>query len=148
MPTSVPECPFCRIIQADDPGARQVYRDADVVAFFPTDPATLGHTLVVPRQHIVDIWALDEWTASRLTHVTLTLANVIRKALQPEGLNVIQSNGEAATQTVHHLHVHLVPRWAGDAIGPIWPRETYFTESQKDATWDLLRRACREETTT
>lgn len=86
-----------------------------VVAFFPLEPATLGHTLVVPRQHVPDIWSLDEDTAAQLARVTVRLSNVMRRALQPEGLNVIQSNGEVATQTVFHLHVHVVPRWEGDA---------------------------------
>jgi histidine triad (HIT) family protein len=147
MPSSVPDCAFCQVIQQADPDAREVYRDANIVAFFPTEPATLGHTLVIPRRHIPDIWALDGDTAARLGRVTLRLANVIRRALQPEGLNVIQSNGEAATQTVLHLHVHLVPRWAGDAIGRIWPPETSYTEHEKDVAWELLRSACREEMT-
>ena len=128
----------------DDPDAREVYRDSHVVAFFPLEPATLGHTLIVPRDHIPDIWSVDEATAARLAEVTVRLANVMREALQPEGLNVIQSNGEAATQTVPHLHVHLLPRWNGDAVGRIWPLETNYSEGQKDAAWEKLRRACRQ----
>ena len=129
----------------DDPDAREVYRDSHVVAFFPLEPATLGHTLIVPRDHIPDIWSVDEATAARLAEVTVRLANVMRQALQPEGLNVIQSNGEAATQTVPHLHVHLLPRWKGDAVGRIWPLETNYSEGQKDAAWEKLRMACRQE---
>lgn len=139
------DCPFCEIVQQDDRDAREVYRDEHVVAFFPLEPATLGHTLVVPRQHVPDIWSLDEDTAAQLARVTVRLANVMRRALQPEGLNVIQSNGEVATQTVFHLHVHIVPRWAGDAVGRIWPPETDYSESEKDAAWETLRTACREE---
>lgn len=145
MPTNVPECPFCEIIQHDDPDAREVYRDKHVVAFFPLEPATLGHTLVVPRNHVPDIWSANEDTAAHLARVTVRLANVMRRALRPEGLNVIQSNGEAATQTVFHLHIHLVPRWSGDAIGRIWPPETDYSEYEKDTAWDALRAACREE---
>lgn len=144
MPSNVADCPFCEIVQMDDPDAREVYRDKYVVAFFPLEPATLGHTLVVPRQHIPDIWSIDEDTASRLAQVVIRLSNVMRKALQPEGLNVIQSNGEAATQTVPHLHVHLLPRWTGDGVGRIWPRETNYSEDQKDVAWEKLRTACRQ----
>jgi len=142
---SVADCPFCEIIKLDDPDAREVYRDDNVVAFFPLEPATLGHTLVVPRQHVIDIWSLDEDTGAQLARVTMRLAKVMRRALQPEGLNVIQSNGEAATQTVCHLHVHVVPRWAGDAVGRIWPPETDYSQGEKDAAWETLRAACREE---
>lgn len=145
VPTSEADCPFCAIIQREDPDAREIYRDKVVVAFFPHEPATLGHTLVVPRQHVEDIWSLDEDTAARLARVTVRLADVMRNALRPGGLSVIQSNGEVATQTVRHLHVHLVPRWEGDALGRIWPPETHYSESQKDAAWERLRAAARNE---
>lgn len=137
------ECPFCEIVQRDDADAREVYRDDHVVAFFPTDPAVLGHTMVVPREHVPDIWSLSEGTASHLARATVRLAGAVREAVEPEGLNIIQSNGEAATQTVFHLHVHLVPRWDGDAMGPIWPEETDYTEAQKDDALERVRTACR-----
>ncbi|AQP46107.1 HIT family protein [Tessaracoccus flavus] len=136
-------CPFCEIVLRDDPDAREVYRDEYVVAFFPTEPAVLGHTMVVPRKHVADIWKLDEETAGHLARATVRLAGAIREALHPEGLNVIQSNGEAATQTVFHLHVHLVPRWDGDAMGPIWPEGTDYSEAGKDDTLVRVREACR-----
>lgn len=136
-------CPFCEIVQREDPDAREVYRDEHVVAFFPTDPAVLGHTMVVPRKHVADIWELDEMTAERLARATVRLARAIREAVHPEGLNVIQSSGEAATQTVFHLHVHLVPRWDGDGMGPIWPEETNYSQGQKDHALRAVREACR-----
>ena len=143
MPTSQPDCPFCEIVQREDPDAREVYRDEHVVAFFPTEPAVLGHTMVVPREHVPVIWSLSEVTAVHLANATVRLAGAIREAVHPEGLNVIQSNGEAATQTVFHLHVHLVPRWDGDAMGPIWPEETDYSEDQKDHALRAVREACR-----
>lgn len=136
-------CPFCEIAQREDPDAREVYRDEHVVAFFPTEPAVLGHTMVVPRKHIADIWAVDEATAQHLVCATAHLAKAIREAVHPEGLNVIQSNGESATQTVFHLHVHLVPRWEGDAMGTIWPETTDYSEAEKDQTRAAVREACR-----
>ena len=113
-------CPFCAIIMGEG-WAREIYRDDHAVAFFPLRPATLGHTLVVPRRHIPDIWELPEADAACLSRTVLRVATALRAAVTPDGLNIIQSNGVAATQTVPHLHVHLVPRWAADAMGPIWP---------------------------
>ena len=98
-----------------------VYRDDHAVAFFPLRPATFGHTLVVPRRHIPDIWELPEAAVAHLSRAALRVAAALRAAVAPDGLNIIQSSGAAATQTVPHLHVHLVPRWAADAMGPIWP---------------------------
>jgi diadenosine tetraphosphate (Ap4A) HIT family hydrolase len=138
------DCPFCEVIAREDPDAREVFRNEHVVAFFPTEPATLGHTLVVPKAHIRDIWSLDSTTAAELSEVILRLATAIREAVEPDGLNVIQSNGEAATQTVPHLHVHLVPRWHGDPIGRIWPPETNYSEQQKDDALVRVRDALRD----
>lgn len=135
------ECPFCEIVDRDDPDVREVYRDENVVAFFPTEPAVLGHTLVIPRRHVPDIWSLSTDEATRLSAVVLRLAEAIRAAVLPEGLNVIQSNGAAATQTIPHLHVHLVPRYEGDAMGPIWPQDTDYSEDRKDEALSRVKSA-------
>lgn len=138
------DCPFCDIVNREDPDAREVFRDASVVAFFPLEPATLGHTLLIPRRHIPDIWSVEDNMALHLATATVRMARAIRDAVAPDGLNVIQSNGKAATQTVFHLHVHLVPRWDGDAVGRIWPPETSYSEGQKDRVWQRIRDACQE----
>lgn len=121
-----------------------MYRDDHVVAFFPAEPAVLGHTIVVPRKHMPDIWSLDEGTAIHLARATVRLAGAVREALKPEGLNIIQSNGEVATQTVFHVHVHVVPRWAGDAMGPIWPEVPTYSELEKDDALMRVREACSQ----
>ncbi|MEW2379288.1 HIT domain-containing protein [Micromonospora sp. NPDC047812] len=138
------DCPFCEIVQRRDPDTREIFRNEHVVAFFPLEPATLGHTLVIPREHIPDIWSLGEDAASHLARATLGLSRAIRRATEPEGLNVIQSNGTAATQSVFHLHVHIVPRWANDDLGRIWPPETSYSENQKDEVWERIRNECQE----
>src|SRR5690606_22839209 len=78
------------------------------------------------------IWGLKLDEAAQLSRAVLLLASAVREAVRPEGLNVIQSNGAAATQTVRHVHIHLVPRRTGDAMGPIWPAQTDYTESSKE----------------
>ncbi|MFC3273385.1 HIT family protein [Agromyces mediolanus] len=137
------DCPFCEIVMNEDPDAREIYRDTGTVAFFPTEPAVLGHTMVIPRRHVPDVWELDAHTASRVASTTLVIASAIRVALKPDGLNIIQSNGHAASQTVMHLHVHIVPRWENDRIGRIWPPESDYSEAQKDDAWEALREAVR-----
>lgn len=134
-------CPFCAIVAGGDPDVREVYRNEHVVAFFPTEPAVIGHVLVVPKRHMEDIWGLEPEESAELSTAVLRLSTALRSALLPEGLNVIQSNGEAATQTVPHLHVHLVPRRSGDAMGPIWPPETDYSEASKDEALRRVRAA-------
>ena len=116
-------CPFCAIVTgvAD---ANIVARFESVIAFLPKHPACLGHTLVVPTDHIEDIWSLDVVTASKLSEATMKVARAVKSAVDPVGLNIIQSNGEAATQTIPHLHIHVLPRWRGDGIGPAWPEDS------------------------
>jgi histidine triad (HIT) family protein len=140
--TESPECEFCEIVAREE-DSREVLRTEHVVAFFPLEPATLGHTLVVPRVHFQDIWALDEETSRQLADATLKVAHALRRAINPEGLNVIQSNGDAATQTVMHFHIHLVPRRHGDGMGRIWPPETHWTEAAKDDAWAQIRAEIR-----
>ncbi|MEH1127800.1 HIT family protein [Micromonospora sp. CPCC 206061] len=115
------ECPFCAAA-GGQPATQVLYETPDVLALFPLGPATLGHTLVLPRRHVPDLWALSATDARPLTEAVLRVAHAVREALHPDGLNVITSAGRAASQTVMHLHVHVVPRWEGDAIGDLWPR--------------------------
>lgn len=124
-------CPFCAIVRGESP-ARLVLDTPEVLAFFPLEPAVIGHVLVAPKRHIGNVWDLDAETGALLTEATLRIAHGLRAALRPDGLNVIQSNGEAATQTIQHLHIHLVPRWYDDPIGDFWPTESPWTEAELD----------------
>ncbi len=130
-------CPFCEIV-AGTGRARVVHEDAHTLAFFPLAPATRGHTLVVPRAHTADLWAMDAEAVRHLFHAVLSVGNALRAVLGPEGMNVITSAGEVATQSVFHTHVHLVPRWAGDAMGPLWPPKGTGPGAEDDAATDAL----------
>jgi diadenosine tetraphosphate (Ap4A) HIT family hydrolase len=145
MPTDDAECPFCRIVAGEDEAAKEVFRDDHVIAFFPLEPATPGHTLVVPRRHVPDLWSLDDQTVGYLTDSVVKVAGAVNRAVSPQGLNIIQSNGAAASQTVMHLHVHVLPRWDGDAVGEIWPESSTVTDEQKDQVWQQVRVECARE---
>lgn len=142
MNTQAPMCAFCEIVAREAP-AREVFRNDQFMAFFPTKPATPGHTLLIPLSHIPDIWALDGILAGDMAVVTLHLAEAIRDATRPEGLNIIQSNGKAATQSVDHLHVHLVPRWENDDMGPIWPAKSAWPKKDLRDALTNIRDAVR-----
>lgn len=113
------------------------------LAFLPLDPATVGHTLVIPKKHIADIWeADDESLAACISHVR-RIADAAWRAFQPEGLNIIQSNGTAATQSVFHLHFHVVPRWPDDQFGLTWPDNPRL-DSEQEVVVTRLRDALRD----
>jgi histidine triad (HIT) family protein len=138
--TNDPDGAFCEIVSREEP-AREVLRTDKAVAFFPLEPATLGHTMIIPREHIPDLWSLDDQTARHLTDATMRVARAVRAAIPMDGLNIIQSNGEAATQSVFHLHVHVVPRRTDDAMGPIWPAGTNWSENDKNDVQGRIRAA-------
>jgi histidine triad (HIT) family protein len=121
--------------------ATKVFENADTLAFFPTRPVALGHTLLVPKVHVPHIWELTTAVAGPLMETVLLLAKALRDAMNPHGMNIINSAGEAASQTVFHLHIHLVPRWKDDAFGNIWPPASPPTDQDKEAAAELIRRS-------
>src|SRR3954451_10671219 len=141
----VDRCDFCRIVAGETP-ATKGFEDADTLAFFPTRPVTPGHTLLVPKVHVPHIWELTTAVAIPLMETILLLSKALREAMNPHGLNIINSAGEAASQTVFHLHVHLVPRWRDDAFGNIWPRGKAWSEHEKASTAALIRKSLANET--
>jgi diadenosine tetraphosphate (Ap4A) HIT family hydrolase len=115
------ECAFCRIANGDDTSAQVLYSEPGWLAFFPEAPATIGHTLVIPRKHVPHFWALNDEQAGMLAAGCLRIGRAIQRALAPEGMNLITSRGRAAEQSVSHVHLHVLPRWADDPVAPIWP---------------------------
>jgi histidine triad (HIT) family protein len=138
------DCPFCRIAAGTGP-ARLVSAEPEVIAFLPLRPVHPGHVLVVPRRHLEDIWELDEDTATALSRTVLRVAHAVRAVFRPDGLNVIQSSGAAATQTVPHLHVHVVPRFADDRMGAIWPSPADESPAVLDDAANRLSKALQQE---
>lgn len=112
---------FEKIIDREIP-ANIVYEDDDVIAFMDAFPIVKGHTLVVPKQPIENIFDLDEETGTKLMSVITTVSTAVRDAFQPAGLNVVQNNGAYASQSVFHLHFHIIPRYKEehDGFGYKW----------------------------
>jgi histidine triad (HIT) family protein len=136
-------CEFCAIAQGKDRSAEVVCEGADWIAFFPLNPATPGHTLVIPRRHVADLWRVDPALGAQLMAAVIRVGQAIDKALKPEGMNLISSAGATAEQTVFHLHLHVVPRWRRDGFGPIWPpTEGKFDDPSLERVADRIRGAC------
>lgn len=107
-------CIFCKIINKEIPSYK-VYEDAEIYAFLDITQTTKGHTLVIPKKHVQDIFALEEQLASQLFAKIPQIARGLEKAL-PEmaGLNLINNNKELAYQSVFHSHIHLIPRYSSE----------------------------------
>jgi histidine triad (HIT) family protein len=133
-------CAFCRIARGQSL-AEVIYKTETVMAFFPDEPITLGHTLVIPRVHVADFLVASNEIACDVVSASRHVGKYIMRALSAEGLNVITSVGEAASQSVFHLHVHVVPRWQNDAFGELWPKSPKISSSSKTAAAAKIRAA-------
>lgn len=133
-----PRCDFCRIVRGLV-DATVVWESPDAVAFFPLAPAVAGHTLIVPRAHVMNYWAANESLVRNLAASVLLVGRGIQAALRPEGMNLITSAGDAASQTVYHLHIHVVPRWNHDRIGRIWPPDRELSPELEHHLADRIR---------
>ena len=122
-------CIFCRIVGGEIP-AEVIASEADGVAFLDVQPLADGHVLVVPRAHVPTIEDLEPAAAAALFQIVRRLAGPVRQALGAAGTTIGINNGEAAGQTIPHVHVHIVPRWPNDGAGSvhtIFPRRTTRT---------------------
>ncbi len=135
-------CDFCAIGRGRNRSAEIVCEDEDWVAFFPLNPATPGHTLVIPRSHVTDLWEVEAPMDTALMAAVIRVGRAIGTALNPEGMNLITSAGKTAEQTVFHLHLHVVPRWRRDGFGRIWPTEGKFEDTDLEDFADRIRAAC------
>ncbi|MCZ4109071.1 MULTISPECIES: HIT family protein [Brevundimonas] len=107
-----PDNIFAKILRGDMPSVK-VWEDDDVLAFMDVFPQSEGHVLVVSKTSTArNILEIEPETLAKLTAAVQRTARAVEKALKPEGLSLMQFNGDAGGQTVFHLHFHIVPRWA------------------------------------
>lgn len=119
----MPACVFCDIVAGSTP-AHVVYDDAHVLAFLDKTPLFYGHTLVVPRQHVVTLDELPERELAPLFGAVQRVMRAVVAATAAQGTFVAANN--RVSQSVLHLHVHVVPRTKGDGLkGFFWPRKKY-----------------------
>jgi histidine triad (HIT) family protein len=119
MASSEPDCLFCKIVAGDIP-ATIVAEDERTIAFMDINPATRGHALVVPRAHARDVHEISTTDLEAVAAAAQRLATRQRERLGADGVNLINSNGPAAWQTVFHFHMHVIPRYAGDPLKLPW----------------------------
>jgi histidine triad (HIT) family protein len=116
---SDPDCIFCKVIAGELP-AQIVDEDERTVAFMDISPATRGHALVVPRKHSRDLLEIEREDLAATIIAAQRLARRVSERLGADGVNLINSCGSAAWQTVYHFHVHVIPRYAGDPLRLPW----------------------------
>lgn len=124
------DCIFCKIANGEIPSTT-IYENEEFRVFFDIAPASKGHCLIVPKEHFNDIFDMDEEIGGRLFSLAVKVAGSLKKELNCEGMNIIQNNGTIAGQTVFHFHLHLIPRYTGDAVNVGWEPGEADTEQLK-----------------
>jgi histidine triad (HIT) family protein len=114
-----PNCLFCRIVAGEIP-ATIVAEDDRTISFMDINPATRGHALVIPREHAGDLLETDPDDVQAVALAAQRLAQRARERLGAQGVNLLNSNGPAAWQTVFHYHVHVIPRYTDDPLRLPW----------------------------
>lgn len=126
-------CIFCKIINKEIP-SYPVYEDDVVYAFLDITQTTKGHTLVIPKQHVTDIFEYDKTLAGELFSRIPKIARAIEQAFpECQGLNIVNNNRELAYQSVFHSHIHLIPRYSKEDDFSL----TFNDNSQKYSTENM-----------
>ena len=116
------DCIFCAIAAGEAP-ATIVAEDELTVAFMDISPATDGHLLVIPRAHYEDVLVIDDADLDATMHTARAMARRVKDRLGADGVNLLNSCGRAAWQTVFHFHVHVIPRYDDDPLKLPWVPE-------------------------
>ena len=132
-------CVFCKIVRKQAPSSI-VYEDQAVMAFLDIKPLAMGHTLVIPKAHYVDIFDIPEEVLNQVQTVTKKISLPVKEATYAEGISIIQQNGKAAGQDIFHLHVHVVPRFEGQKL----PRFGELREVER-AKLDVMAEKIKEK---
>jgi len=125
-----PTCVFCKIIAGQIPAAK-VFEDDHTFAFLDIAPFEKGHVLVAPKHHAAYLTDLPHAELATLISTVRNMAALLLERLPCDGFNLVQNNGACATQTIPHVHFHIVPRWNGRAIN--WIPGTYEDPSELSA---------------
>lgn len=124
-------CIFCKIANGEIP-SKTIFEDEDVRVILDLGPATKGHALVIPKQHYENLFELPEENAMNVMKIAKQQAAKMKAALQADGFNLVQNNGETAGQTVMHFHMHLIPRYADDGQNILWKPQEVTQDELED----------------
>ena len=131
-----PDCLFCKIVAGEIPATR-VAEDDRTIAFMDINPATRGHVLVVPREHANDLLAIDPEDLAAVAKTAQRVAATMPDRLGADGVNLLNSCGRDAWQTVFHFHMHVIPRYVADPLRLPWTPEPGDRDEIAAAARDL-----------
>lgn len=131
------DCIFCKIAAGEIP-SRKIYEDKDLIAIMDLNPTSKGHSLIIPKEHCTNIYDIDEDIAAKVMKTAKKLATKMTVALNCDGFNLLQNNGETAGQTMFHFHMHLIPRYKDADNNMLKFTSVSFSDEEMDAIHDQI----------
>ena len=131
------DCIFCKIAAGEIP-SRKIYEDSDLIAIMDLNPTSKGHSLIIPKEHCTNIYDIDEDIAAKVMKTAKKLATKMTVALNCDGFNLLQNNGETAGQTMFHFHMHLIPRYKDADNNMLKFTSVSFSDEEMDAIRDQI----------
>ena len=132
-------CIFCKLANGDIP-TLSLYEDENFNVIFDAGPVTLGHALIIPKEHAANLFELEDDLAARAHVLAKKLAKILMETFDADGINILQNNFPAAGQSVFHFHIHLIPRKENDGAIPAWKPGTQDQEKLA-AALEKIRKA-------
>ena len=131
------DCVFCKVVKGELP-AYKVYEDEKTLAFLDIYPVYKGHTLVVPKVHTENISDISESDLAAVAATSKKVAKLLKEKLNCDGVNLVQSNGKAASQVIMHFHMHVVPRFVNDGLN-LWSHGEKASFNLKEIHAEIIR---------
>ena len=133
------DCIFCKLANGVFP-TNFIYEDEDFKVILDANPATKGHSLILPKKHFKNILDADEEILKKIFPLAKKLSNKLIEVLKCDGVNVLQNNNEAAGQAVFHLHIHLIPRYKDEKEHMLsWKPNKFSDEEMKNIAESLKK---------
>jgi histidine triad (HIT) family protein len=131
------DCIFCNVAKHEIE-ANVIYEDEHTLAFLDRNPRNPGHTLVIPKEHYETIFEMPEEDIAHIYRVVKKISKPLKKAVEADGINVIQSN--IVSQGVHHFHTHVLPRFWDDGIPIVWESHRAMDKAELMAIAEKVKR--------
>lgn len=132
------DCLFCKIVAGAIPSTK-VYEDDTVYAFLDIHPVNIGHTLIVPKVHVTNLYDIPSTTLAHMATVAQKLSIAIKKALSADGINIEMNNDPVAGQIIFHTHLHIVPRFEGDGFTHWHGKRDYYEGEAAEVAQKIIR---------
>jgi len=123
------DCLFCKIANGEIPCSK-LYEDDKILAFLDIMPVNKGHALVIPKEHLEDIFEIPDDILAEIAKLLKKVSTAVKHGVEADGINLLMNNHEAAGQIVPHAHFHVIPRHKGDGLQH-WEQSEYETDEIK-----------------